>query len=322
MAATLVAIKRSAVAFATAVVFFLTATAAIAQNTDLMIGQSAPKQLDLQEMVTPIGYAVADLHHFMLVIITGITIFVLALLLIVIIRYNTRANPKAATWTHNTALEIAWTLAPVVILAVIAIPSVRLLQLQEDFTKVQPDVVIKATGYQWYWGYSYANEGIAFDATMLGGEQPVMNAAVRAELEEYGYPESAWKLATDNAMVVPVNKTVLMQITAADVIHSWTIPAFAVKGDGIPGRVNQQWFRAEKEGVFYGQCSELCGRNHAYMPITVRVVSDAEYAKWVACSQQNDVSDCAPSTVNEWIAKKKNSASLDLASNDIKQVSE
>lgn len=280
----------------------LAAGAALAEP---VIGQSAPGQLDIQEMVTPIGYAMADLHHMMLYIITGITLFVLALLLVVIVRYNTAANPKPATFTHNTMIEVVWTAAPVVILVIIAIPSVQLLRLQEDFSKVEPDVVIKTTGYQWYWGYSYADEGIEFDATMIGLNQATMNQDVRDELAEYGYPETAWKLATDYAMVVPVNKTVLMEITAADVIHSWTIPAFAVKGDGVPGRINRQWFRAEKEGVYFGQCSELCGRNHAYMPITVKVVSQEAYDQWVACAQENGGPDgCDPFSMNDLIAAR------------------
>lgn len=249
------------------------------------IGQSAPGQLNLQEPATPIAQQIYDLHNFMLVIITGITIFVLALLAIVVFRYNAKANPVAAKFTHNTTIEVVWTVAPIFILAMILVPSIRLLQAQEDFEKVEPDIVIKAIGYRWYWGYEYPDEAVAFESLMLGLGQAQMNDDVRAELAEYGYPENAWKLATDTRVVVPVNKTVLMQVTAADVIHSWAIPAFGVKADGVPGRLNQTWFRATEEGIYYGQCSELCGRNHSFMPITVEVVSEEEYAEWLVMAK-------------------------------------
>ena len=253
------------------------ATAAQAER----VGQSAPGQLNLQEPATPMMAQIYDLHTFMLYIVTGITIFVMALLLIVIVRFNKKANPNPASWTHNTSLEVAWTVAPVILLVMIVVPSVKLLQEQEDFEKVEPDLVIKATGYQWYWGYQYPDEGIEFESIMLGLGYAEMNDEVREELAEYDYPETAWKLATDTRVVVPVGKTVLMQITAADVIHAWTIPAFGVKADAVPGRLNQTWFRADEVGIYYGQCSELCGANHAYMPITVEVKSEEDYAAWL-----------------------------------------
>ncbi|MEL6979813.1 MAG: cytochrome c oxidase subunit II [Pseudomonadota bacterium] len=277
------------------------------------IGQSEPGQLNLQEPATQVARQVYDLHNFMLVIITGITIFVLALLVIVILRYNSVANKEPATWTHNTPIEVTWTLAPVVILVIIAIPSVQLLLKQEDFSKVEPDIVIKTTGHQWYWSYEYPEQELEFDSFMLGSGEAQMSAEVEAELAEYGYPPRAWKLATDTAVVVPVNKTVLVQVTAGDVIHAWAVPAFGVKADGVPGRVNQTWFNAEKEGVFFGQCSELCGKDHSFMPITVKVVSQEVYDEWVACSQANDVSDCPTPTMFEILEAQERVAAAEAA---------
>lgn len=276
-------INKLARLFAAVIATFgmLAAGVAQAQSTEERIGQSAPWQLDLQAPATQMMAQISDLHHMMLIIVTVITIFVVVLLAIVILRFNRKSNPTPSKVTHNSLLEFVWTAIPVVILVVIAVPSVRLLQLQEDFEKVEPDLVIKATGYQWYWGYEYPDEQIAFEALMLGKGYAEMNDDVREELAEYGYDESVWKLATDTAIVVPVNKTVLMQVTGADVIHAWTVPAFGVKVDAIPGRLNQTWFRAEQIGTYFGQCSELCGKDHAYMPITVKVVSEQDYAAWL-----------------------------------------
>lgn len=267
----------------------LTAGLAAAQG----IGQSEPGQLDLQTPVTQVGRQIVDLHEFMLYIMAGICAFVIGLLIWVAIRYNSASNPKPARWTHNTLIEVIWTGVPIIILIIIAIPSIKLLQLEEDFSKVEPDIVVKATGRQWYWSYQYPDEELEFDAYMLGKGYAQMTDDVRAELANAGYPEKTWKLATDTALVVPVNKTVLVQVTASDVIHAWAVPAFGVKADAVPGRLNQTWFNAEQEGIYFGQCSELCGLEHSYMPITVKVVSQAEYDAWLTCAKESDVIDCA-----------------------------
>jgi cytochrome c oxidase subunit 2 len=212
----------------------------------------------------------------------AVSALVMALLLIVILRFNSRANPKPAKFSHNTPLEIAWTLGPVLILVVLGANSLPILFKQQEIPG--GDVVIKATGNQWFWSYEYPDEGIAFDSFLLD----------KTALAANGYSEDEYLLATDNAVVVPVGKTVVVQVTAADVIHSWTVPAFAVKQDGVPGRIAQLWFKAEKEGVYFGQCSELCGKDHAYMPITVKVVSEEVYADWVARTKTADAGTTAP----------------------------
>ena len=276
-----------------------------AAAADVGIGQSKPGQLDLQTPVTQVGRQVMDLHHLMLVIITGITIFVLALLVIVILRYNNLANKTPARWTHNSLVEFVWTAAPVVILVIIAIPSVRLLQLQEDFDRVKPDLVIKATGNQWYWTYSYKGQELEYDGVMIGGGAATLTSDIKEELNDAGYPPEAWKLATDTAVVVPVNKTVLVEVTAADVIHAWAVPSFGVKADGVPGRINRTWFNAEKEGVYFGQCSELCGKDHSYMPITVKVVSQGEYDAWLACAKADGPDGCETPTMFDYMERMK-----------------
>lgn len=297
--------KTAAGASLAAAALFMSAVGAAADR----VGQSRPGELNLQEPATQVARQLHDLHMLMLYIVTGICVLVMALLLIVIVRYNRAANPTPARFTHNALIEVIWTAVPVVILIVIAIPSIRLLYLQQDFSKFEPDVVIKATGSQWYWSYQYANEEIEFDSLMLGKGYANMNDEVRGELAEYGYPESAWKLATDTAVIVPVNKKVLVRVTASDVIHSWAIPAFGVKADGVAGRHNLTWFQAEEEGVYYGQCSELCGRDHAYMPITVKVVDQATYDAWVTCSQEGDVYECDPRKATEILTSEVEPAS-------------
>jgi cytochrome c oxidase subunit II len=187
------------------------------------------------------------------------------------VRHNAKANPKPATFTHNTRIEIAWTVVPLIILVVIGAFSLPVLFKQQ--TIPEADVVVKATGYQWYWGYEYPEHGIVYDSFMLRED----------ELEEFGYSRDEYLLATDTAMVVPTGATVVVQVTASDVIHSWTVPAFGVKQDGVPGRLAELWFKVEpgQEGVYFGQCSELCGVNHAYMPITVFAVTQEEYDAWI-----------------------------------------
>lgn len=209
------------------------------------------------------------LDGMLLAIITAICIFVFALLIYVMVRFNAKANPKPARFTHNTPLEIAWTMVPIFILMAVGAFSLPTLWKQQEIPL--GDITIKVTGNQWFWSYEYPDEGISFDSLMLAKE----------DLATHGYAEGDYLMAVDNAVVVPEGKTIVMQLTASDVIHSWTIPAFAVKQDAVPGRIAQLWFNTEKQGVFFGQCSELCGQGHAYMPIVVKVVPEPVYAQWL-----------------------------------------
>lgn len=251
-----------------------------------VIGKPHARGMGFQPASSPLAHDQQWLDHFVLYIITAVTIFVCLLLLICIVRYNRRANPVPARFTHNTPLEIAWTLVPVLILVAIGAYSLPALFRSQEMPN-NPDLVIKAIGHQWYWSYEYPNDGVAFDALMLEKDA----------LAEAGYAEDEYLLATDNPVVVPVGKTVLVQVTATDVIHSWTVPAFAVKQDAVPGRIAQLWFSVDKEGVFFGQCSELCGINHAYMPIVVKAVSQEKYDAWLAGAKEEfaaDASDYLP----------------------------
>ena len=211
------------------------------------------------------------LDHFLLIIVSVISVFVLLLILIVILRYNSRANPNPSTFTHNSPLEVGWTIGPIVILVFIGAFSLPVLFKQQIMPEA--DVVIKATGNQWFWSYEYPDEDVSFDSFLLPKE----------DLAQYGYSDDLYLLATDTAVVVPTGQKILMQITAADVIHSWTIPAFWVKQDGVPGRLAEAWFEVDPgmEGIYFGQCSELCGKDHAYMPITVIAVTPADYDIWL-----------------------------------------
>lgn len=235
--------------------------------------------VNMQTGVTELAHDVRMLDNLLLVIITAIVIFVTALMVYSILRHNRRANPKPATFTHNRKIEIIWTVVPMIILFVIGGFSLPVLFKQQ--TIPDGEVVIKATGYQWYWGYEYPQHDIVFDSFMLA----------EYELAEYGYTRDEYLLATNTAMVVPTGRDVVVQVTGADVIHSWTIPAFGVKQDGIPGRLAQLWFNVEpgREGIYFGQCSELCGVNHAYMPITVFAVTPEEYDAWT----RGEISDFA-----------------------------
>jgi cytochrome c oxidase subunit 2 len=227
----------------------------------------APWQLGLQEAATERMTRIIDLHNFVLWIITAICIFVLALLVWIMVRYNTKANPTPTATTHNTVLEVLWTVIPVAILVAIAIPSFRLLYYQDVIP--QADITIKAIGKQWYWTYEYPDNGnFTFDALMLADRVAAPKGEPRL-------------LGTNNHVVVPVNTTVRVITTGADVIHAWAIPAFGVKIDAVPGKINQTWFNATREGKFYGECSELCGARHAFMPITVEVVSRERFDQWV-----------------------------------------
>ncbi|MGB9115912.1 cytochrome c oxidase subunit II [Bradyrhizobium sp.] len=230
------------------------------------LGQPAPWEYKLQEAATPVMENIITFHNLLLWIITIITLFVLALLIAVVIKFNARSNPVPSGTTHNTLIEVAWTLIPVLILVGIAVPSFRLLFEELDIPKA--DLTIKATGKQWYWSYAYPDNGkFEFDSLMAQDKQPRL-------------------LGVDNEMVVPVNKVIRVQTTGADVIHSFAVPSFGIKIDAIPGRLNETWFKATKTGMFYGQCSELCGKDHAFMPIAVRVVSDQEFAAWVETAKK------------------------------------
>jgi cytochrome c oxidase subunit II len=229
-------------------------------------GQPSPWQMGFQKAATPIMEQITSFHAYVTIIITVIALFVLGLLVYVMARFNDKRHPEPSRTTHNTALEIAWTVVPVLILVAIAIPSFRLLFAQYDFPK--PDLTITATGSQWYWSYEYPDQGIKFDSIIVQD----------ADLK----PGQPRLLTVDREVVVPVNKNVQVQVKANDVIHDWAVPSFGIKLDAVPGRLQVTWFRAEREGMFYGQCSELCGRNHAFMPIAVRVVSEQEFADWLA----------------------------------------
>ncbi|WP_394762042.1 cytochrome c oxidase subunit II [Phenylobacterium sp.] len=236
---------------------------------DDLIGQPTDKSMMMQPGVTPLKHDAIFFHDIILFpIITAITLFVLGLLIWIIVRFNKRRNPVPAKFSHNTALEVAWTLIPVLILVFIAVFSFKLLFAYHDMPK--PDLVVKATGYQWYWGYEYQNPKMP---------EFISNVLPEAEAKAKGVP---YLLAATEPMVVPVNKTVQVLTTGADVIHSWAVPAFGVIMDGVPGKLNSTWFKADRIGTYYGSCRELCGVNHAFMPIEVHVVSQADFDAWVA----------------------------------------
>lgn len=222
-----------------------------------------------QPAATELARDVQWLDYWLLVLITIITLFVTGLMIWIAIRFNHKSNPTPRTFTHNSPLEVAWTIIPIVILVFVGAFSLPILFKQQEIPEA--DITIKVTGYQWYWGYEYVDDGVAFDSFMLA----------RDELEEFGYSQNEYRLATDTSVVVPIGATIVMQLTGADVIHSWTIPAFGVKQDAVPGRLSQLWFAAEREGIYFGQCSELCGKDHAFMPITVKVVSQETYDAWL-----------------------------------------
>jgi cytochrome c oxidase subunit 2 len=240
---------------------------ALASNAAVAgMGHPTPWQMGLQQAASPVMDHVVWFHNFLLYLISAITLFVLVLLLIVIVRFNARANPAPSRTTHNTLLEVVWTLVPVIILVSIAVPSFRLLFLQQTIPPV--DLTVKATGKQWYWTYGFPDSKFEFDSNMLSDKDRK--------------PDQPRLLAVDNELVVPVNKNVRVLVTAdpTGVIHSFTVPSFGIKIDAVPGRINETWFKATREGIYYGQCSELCGRDHAFMPIAVRVVSESDYNTW------------------------------------------
>ena len=269
----MVEFKRLAAALAAFTLLLVGAEAAFAA-----MGQPSPWQMGLQQAATPVMENVVWFHDFLLYLITAITIFVLVLLVIVIVRFNARSNPTPTRTTHNTLLEVMWTLVPVVILVAIAVPSFKLLFLQQ--TIPPSDLTVKAIGKQWYWTYGYPDSKFEFDSLMLQDKERK--------------PDQPRLLAVDNEMVVPVNKVVRVQVIGSDVIHAFAVPSFGIKIDAVPGRLNETWFKATREGIYYGQCSELCGKDHAYMPIAVRVVNERDYAAWLEQAKRKYAGSAAP----------------------------
>jgi cytochrome c oxidase subunit II len=248
------------------------------------LGQPSSWQLGLQQSVTPVMDYIIWFHDYLLWIIGGITAFVLVLLIICMVRFNARSNPVPSRTTHNTLLEILWTVIPIAILLAIAVPSFKLLFLE---LHVPPaDLTVKATGKQWFWTYSYPDNGkFEFDSLLVRDEKQLR-------------PDQPRLLGVDNEMVVPVNKVVRVQTIGADVIHSFAVPSFGIKIDAVPGRLNETWFKATKEGIYYGQCSELCGKDHAFMPIAVRVVSEQAFTAWVEEAKKKFARDDAVPATN------------------------
>ena len=246
------------------------------------VGQPVPWQIGLQGPATEVAAFTYSLHTALVWIISLISLFVLGLLVAVVVKFNEKANPTPSKTTHHTGLEIAWTIIPVLILVGIAIPSFRLLKLQVEIPKA--DMTVKVYGNQWYWSYEYLSDqggGFKFDSNVLTAE----------EAKKAGQPNL---LAVDNEMVVPVGKTVVLQVVGNDVIHSFSVASLGFRMDAVPGRLNQTWFRTEREGIYYGQCSRLCGQNHAYMPVAIRAVSAEKYAAWLADAKKKFASADTP----------------------------
>jgi cytochrome c oxidase subunit 2 len=270
------------------------AAPALAQENLEIIGAPIDGKMGFQPAATELARDIHALDNLLLIVITIITVFVTALMLWCIYRFSKKRNPEAASFTHHTTVEVLWTVVPIVVLVLIGAYSLPILFKQQEIPTA--DVTIKAIGNQWYWTHEYVDHDFGFDSYLIGSDA-TLDTSVRAEdenvtafvldehmeakLADAGYSRNEWLLATDTAVVVPVNKTIVVQVTGADVIHAWTIPAFGVKQDAVPGRLAQLWFKAEKEGIYFGQCSELCGKAHAYMPITVKVVSQEAYEAWL-----------------------------------------
>ncbi|WP_420854559.1 cytochrome c oxidase subunit II [Sneathiella marina] len=267
-------VRKLIALFTASAVTILTMGSATAEQ-----GQPFPWQLDLQEAFSPVAADQQVFHDMLLWIISIISVFVLLLLIYVMLRYNKKANPTPSKTSHNTLIEILWTVVPIMILIVIMIPSLKLLYYGDRIET--PDMTIKAIGYQWYWGYEYTDEDdLAFEAVMLEED----------ELK----PGQPRLLATDNAIVLPVDTNIRVLVTAEDVLHAWAMPALGVKMDAVPGRLNETWMRIEKTGTYYGQCSELCGTRHGFMPIMVKAVSKEDYAKWLVEAKKEFASGDAP----------------------------
>jgi cytochrome c oxidase subunit 2 len=244
-------------------------------------GQPSPKQMTFQEAVTPIAEQIHWFHDFVNVIIFAITIFVMLLMLYVMWRFNEKRHPVPTKTTHNTTLEVLWTVVPVLVLVIIAIPSFKLLYAQ--YTYPPPDLTIKVTGHAWNWTHEYPDQKISVDSVMLQDDE--REALIKSGMPANQVPRN---LAVDNEVLVPVNKVVHVLVTSSDVIHAWTIPSFGSKVDAVPGRITATWFKAQKEGIYFGQCSELCGKDHAFMPIAVRVVKDRVFDDWVDATKKRD----------------------------------
>jgi|TARA_B110000263_G_scaffold212806_1_gene196429 cytochrome c oxidase subunit 2 len=256
---------------------FLALLGTLAVPGTVLASQPRPWQMDFQDAATPLMEQITSFHNLLLIIITVISVFVLALLAWVAIKFNEKANPTPSRTTHNTTIEVLWTVIPVVILVVIAIPSFKLLYYSDVIPKA--DMTIKATGNQWYWNYEYPDHGkFSYDSSMIE----------TADLK----PGQPRLLAVDNRIVVPVDTVVRVQVAATDVLHAWSMPAFGVKVDAVPGRLNETWFGpVKKEGIYYGQCSELCGSRHGFMPIAVEVVSKAKFDAWVVKAKKEYAAD-------------------------------
>ena len=258
--------------------------AVVGLSGNAIAAQPEPWGLGFQPSVTEVMDDISWFNDFTLYIAIGVTLFVMALFAIVMVRFNARANPNPSKTSHNTLIEVVWTVVPVLILVAIAVPSFRLLYKQLEIP--EPDLTVKVVGYQWYWGYEYTDngfDGLSFDSVMLEDDE-------RAErIEKTGLTEKEVPrlLAVDNRMVVPAGKIVRVQVTAADVIHSFAMPAFGVKIDAMPGRLNETWFNARETGVYYGQCSELCGSRHAFMPIAIQVVTPEQFETWTAAAKDD-----------------------------------
>ena len=261
----------------------LSALPAMAQDKLEIVGRPLAGGMSFQPAATNLAREQQWLDHMVLIIITIICVLVTGLIIFAILRLNRRVNPTTSSFTHNTPLEVAWTIVPVFVLVLIGAFSLPVLFDQQEIPKA--DITIKATGNQWFWSYEYVDHDFGFDSYMIGqpatGGNYVLTDDVVKMLEDAGYSRDEYLLATDTALVLPVGKTVVVQVTASDVIHSWTVPAFGVKQDGVPGRLAELWFNADREGIYFGQCSELCGKDHAYMPITVKIVSEAAYQEWL-----------------------------------------
>jgi cytochrome c oxidase subunit II len=286
MALTLIKTMKSG-AFMNFVLSLLVGLAGFGSKALAASGQPSPWQMNLQEAATPVAKNIAEFHTWLVWLIVAISLFVLALLVLVAVKFNAKSNPVPSQTTHHVGLEIAWTAIPVLILVAIAVPSFRL--LKEQIVVPQADLTIKATGYAWYWKFNYPKEAgnFEFETRMLTDED-------RADLIKKGKatPEQVPRLlAVDNEVVVPVNKVVQVQVTAGDVLHAFAVPSFGSKVDAVPGRLNQTWFKATKEGIYYGQCSELCGKDHAFMPLAIRVVSEEKYQAWLADAKKKFASN-------------------------------
>ena len=258
-----------------------TAVAAQTALADLpIVGAPVNGAMGFQPAATKLARDAFWLDHMILIIITVITVFVTGLLIWVMIRYNAKRNPTPAGFTHNSPLEIAWTIIPIVILVFIGAFSLPVLFDQQEIPEA--DLTIKVTGNQWFWSYEYVDDGVAFDSYMIGYGEGNLNPDISTALAEAGYTDNEFRLATDTAVVVPVGAVVVLQLTGSDVIHAWAMPAFGVMQSAVPGRLSELWFAAEQEGIYFGQCTSLCGKNHAFMPITVKVVSQEVYDAWLA----------------------------------------